>query len=77
MKKNFDIGSMVVIIVTFVLFVLALFTKGLTHDLLLESGVFLISVKLIRMAYHNSVFMKGLENGLNEIKEILKDKQFT
>jgi hypothetical protein len=29
------------------LFVAALFTKGLNHDLFLESGVFLVSVKII------------------------------
>jgi len=74
MKKYFDTGSMVVIIITFVLFVLALFTKGFTHDLLLEAGVFLVSVKLIMMAYSNSVYIKGLENELKEIKLILKDK---
>jgi len=74
MKKYFDTGSMVVIIITFVLFVLALFTKGFTHDLLLEAGVFLVSVKLIMMAHSNSVYIKGLENELKEIKLILKDK---
>ena len=35
------------IVTTFILFVAALFFKGLTHDLLLEAGVFLVSVKLI------------------------------
>ena len=74
MKKHFDTGSMVVIIITFVLFVLALFTTGFTHDLLLEAGVFLVSVKLIMMAYHNSVSSKELHNELKEIKGILKDK---
>ena len=43
--------SLVVIGVTFVLFVMALFTKGLTHDILLEAAIFLVSVKLIMMAY--------------------------
>lgn len=43
--------SALVILLTFVFFVLALFTKGLTHDLLLEAGVFLVSAKLIIMAY--------------------------
>ena len=50
MLKHFDVGSVFVIIITFVLFALALFTKGFTHDLLLEAGVFLVSVKLIIMA---------------------------
>ena len=36
MKAYFDTSSILVILVTFVLFVMALFTKGFTHDLLLE-----------------------------------------
>jgi hypothetical protein len=43
-------ASMVVIAITFVLFAIAVFEKGLTHDLLLEAGVFLVSVKLILMS---------------------------
>jgi len=74
MEKHFDAGSMVVIIITFVLFVLALFNKGFTHDLLLEAAVFLVSVKLIMMAYRNGVSIKVFENELKEIKLILKDK---
>jgi len=50
-KKYLDIGSLVVIIITLILFVVALFTKGLTHEILLEAGIFLVSVKLIIMAY--------------------------
>lgn len=74
MKKHFDYRSVIVIIITFVLFILALFTKGFTHELLLESGVFLVSVKLIMMAYQNSVYINELKNELKEIKEILKIK---
>lgn len=74
MRKHFDIGSMIVIIITFILFAVALFTKGFTHDLLLEAGVFLVSVKLILMGYHNSVKLKAVENALKEIKGILKQK---
>ena len=74
MREHFDTGSLIVIIVTFVLFVLALFAKGFTHDLLLEAGVFLVSVKLIMMAYHNSAYIKGLDNELKEIKGLLKEK---
>ena len=53
MNENIDIGSILVIGITFILFILALFTKGFTHDLLLEAAVFLVSVKLILMAYRN------------------------
>lgn len=71
MKDHFDIGSLIVITVTFVLFFAALFTKGLTHDLLLEAGVFLISVKLIIMAYKSSITTKALLKELREIKKEL------
>ena len=74
MRKHFDTGSMIVIIVTFLLFIMALFAKGLTQDLLLEAGVFLVSVKLIMMTYHNSVFIKSIENELKEIKGLLEEK---
>jgi hypothetical protein len=74
MREHFDTGALIVITVTLVLFVLALFAKGFTHDLLLEAAVFLVSVKLIMMAYGNSVYIKRLENELKEIKEILKKK---
>jgi len=50
MNEHFDKGSLIVIVITFVLFTLALFTKGFTHDLLLEAGVFLVPVKLLIIA---------------------------
>ena len=74
MKKYFDTGSIVVIIITFFLFVLALFTTGFSRDLLLGAGVFLVSAKLIMMGYHHRVASKELEKELKEIKLILKDK---
>ena len=72
MRKHFDTASLLVIIVTFTLFILALFTKGFTQDLLLESGIFLVSVKLIMMSYRNSVYIKSIENELKEIKGLLR-----
>ncbi len=71
--KHFDVGSIVVIVVTFVLFVMALFFTGFTHDLLLEAGVFLVSVKLIMMAYRASVTSKDIHRELEEIKNIMKN----
>jgi hypothetical protein len=71
--KHFDMGSIIVIAITFVFFVMALFFTGFTHDLLLEAGVFLISVKLIRMAYKASVSSKGIHRELEEIKKLLKN----
>jgi len=74
MKKHFDEGSMIVIVITFVLFILALFTKGFTQDLLLEAGVFLVSVKLIMMAYKNSVNVESFRKELRKIKELLEKR---
>ena len=70
--RHFDLWSLVTIIITFVLFVLALFAKGLGHDLLLEAGVFLVSVKLILMTYKNSVAVEHQEKQLDEILRILQ-----
>jgi hypothetical protein len=53
------------------LFVLALFTKGLTHDILLEAGILLVSVKLIMMAYRNNVFYKDIIEELKKLNQRL------
>jgi len=69
--KKIDSGSLAVMSITLVLFVGAVYTKGFTHDLLLEAGVFLVSVKLIIMAYKNNVSTGVIQNELREIKQIL------
>ena len=71
MREYFDVGTLSVIAITLFLFVWALFAKGFTHDLLLEAGVFLISVKLIMMAYKNNVTTKILLEELQDIKKTL------
>ncbi len=55
MSKQFDVASILVIVVTFVLFTIALFVKGFVHDLLLEAGVLLVSIKLIMLGRTNNV----------------------
>ncbi len=52
--KVFDPWSVIVIVLTVVLFAAALFAKGLTHDLLIEAGVLLVFMKLILMAQRNA-----------------------
>lgn len=75
MRKHLDLGSIVIIAITFLLFALALFTQGITHDILLEAGVLLVSVKLIMMAYKTAVFYDNILVELKNIKESLnKDK---
>ncbi len=71
-RDHFDGWSVAVILVTLILFVAALFTKGFTHDLLLEAGVFLVSVKLILMSYKNSLTEKAIQNQLRDIQSLLE-----
>ena len=74
MNEHFDLGSLIVIIVTFLLFTVALFTKGFTHDLLLEAAIFLVSVKLILMAYKGSIANREIKDELRDIKKLLNKK---
>jgi hypothetical protein len=53
--QHLDWPTRLVIILTLVLFAVALGVKGLGHDVLLEGGVLLVSIKLILLAYKNSV----------------------
>jgi hypothetical protein len=66
-----DPTSLVVMAITLILFIAALFTTGFTHDLLLETGVFLVSVKLVIMNYKNGVTADAIQTQLKEIKELL------
>jgi hypothetical protein len=51
----------------------ALFIKGLTHEILLEAGVFLVSLKLIMMSHKNSLLAKKTQFQLERIVESLQD----
>jgi len=66
---------LIIIFITFFLFIIALFFKGLTKDLLLEAGVLLVSIKLIMMAYQNSVINNEITKDLQEIKKLIEDKE--
>jgi len=71
-RKYFDLGSLAVIIVTFILFAAALFSKGLTHDIFLEAGVFLVSVKLIIMLFKNETAMRSIHKKLDDLQNGVK-----
>lgn len=71
----FDAGSLIVIFLTLILFVAALYFTGFTHDLLLEAGVFLVSVKLIVMSYKNNVAAANLHQELAEIRALIQEMQ--
>lgn len=66
-----DTGSLIIASGTLLLFIAALFTKGLTHDLFLEAGVFLISVKIIMMAHRNAVSTKDVNHKLDKVLAVL------
>ena len=72
--KYFDTGIIIVIIITVLLFTVALFVKGFTHNLLVEAGVLLVSIKLIMMSYRNSLNYRDLKKELNEIRRLLEEK---
>ena len=67
MTKYLDRGSWFVALLTLVLFIAALFVKGLSHDLFLEGGVFLVSVKIIAMSYKNGLELKALSEKTDRV----------
>lgn len=71
MAKPFDKWSTLVMALTLFFFVLALFKVGLTHDLLLEAGVFLVSLKLMLMAYKNWMLGETIKERLDKIQETI------
>jgi hypothetical protein len=73
-SKASDPWTVIIISLSVGLFVVALFIKGFTHELLLEAGVFLVSVKLILMAKKNAETEYRLEQRLANIQEMLAAK---
>jgi hypothetical protein len=71
MEKHLGLVNTFIIALTIILFGVALFTTGFTHDLLLEAGVLLVSIKLIMMSYKNSLSNKELLDKIKEISEKL------
>ena len=66
-----SIVTIIVILITVGLFVAAIFTKGLTHDIFLESGVLLISIKIILLAYRNNAIVKNIQKQLDNMNSLL------
>jgi hypothetical protein len=71
MRRHLDSGTLITLLITLVLFIVALFAKGLSHDLLLEAGVFLVSVKLVLAAYKSSVANAAILDRLAEMERTL------
>jgi hypothetical protein len=66
--RHIDTASYVVVGITLVLFILAAFEKGLTGELSLEAGVFLVSVKLILMSAKSNVAAERMMERLDAIQ---------
>ena len=75
MKKYLPFADTSVIVITIVLFVIALFTKGFTHNLLLEACVLLVSIKIILMNYKNISANKAILKKLKDIKESFTEQK--
>jgi hypothetical protein len=71
MSKHLDRSTQFTLGITLVLFVVALFEKGFTHDLLLEAAVFLVSAKLVLLSYKASVNNDVLAGRLAEMSRSL------
>ena len=69
---HFDFWSLAVVSLTLVLFLVAVFIKGMTHELLQEAGVFLVSVKLILLSHKNSIAAEKTDEHLRHIDTLLQ-----
>ena len=65
------IVTIIIILITVGLFVAAIFTKGLTHDIFLEAGVLLISIKIILLSYRNNAIVKNIQKQLGDMNSLL------
>ena len=74
-EGHLDAASIAVIVITFALFAAALVVKGIGHELLLEGAVFLVSVKLILMAYKGDVANRQLLRELGELRTMVAGLQ--
>jgi hypothetical protein len=71
MRKHLDGSTQFTLVITLVLFVVALFEKGFTHDLLLEAAVFLVSAKLVLLSYKASVNNDAITAQLAQVSQSL------
>jgi hypothetical protein len=73
MPKFSDPWSIVVIVLTIALFILALFVKGFSKGLLVECGVLMVSIKLILIAKKTAEIEANLEQRLDRIEKLLSE----
>jgi hypothetical protein len=71
-----DIGSTITVGLTFLLFAVSVMKKGLTHELLQEAAVFLVSVKLIIGTAHARLTQKEMNRKLSLIEDAVRGHDF-
>lgn len=69
--KLLDIGSTITIALTLILFGISVAEKGLSHELLQDAAVFLVSLKLIISMAKASQTQKEMNRHLSVIEERL------
>lgn len=74
MNTKMNTGDIIIIAITFILFFVALFVKGLTKDILLEAGVLLVSIKIIMMARKQSSVNQEVNDKLDKLLDESKNK---
>ncbi len=74
MKNHLGVANIATIALTTIMFTIALFTKGFTHDLLIEAAVLLVSIKLILMNLKVSNANEKILSELTELKKLITNK---
>ena len=75
MHINIERASTIsIVLITLALFIAAIFTTGITHDIFLEAAVFLVFVKLIILTNRTSTITKNTLKQLEGIKSLLLSK---
>ena len=71
MNNHLHRSTQLTLAITPALFVVALFEKGFTRDILLEAAVFLVSAKLVPLSYNASVNNDAVAGQLAEMSKSL------
>ena len=69
------VSTIAIIVITLALFFAAVFTKGFTHDIFLEAAVFLVSVKVIILAFKANTNTNNILKQLEGINSLLLNKK--
>jgi len=67
-------SSIAIVLIILVLFIAAVFTTGITHDIFLEAAVFLVFVKLIVLTNRTNTITKNTLKQLEGIKSLVLNK---